>query len=69
MIAIRKVCRLHHDVAQAWLSKLLPPSNDYQEYMESERLIEIGQSFAGKPLLICKDTAEEYWLVFLDDKG
>lgn len=69
MISIKKICRLPCNVAQEWLSELLPPPSDYKEYMESERLIEIGQSFAVKPLLIYKETDEEYWLVFLDDKA
>lgn len=61
MVLIKNICRIHYDVAQEWLSKISPPPSS------DEALIEIGQSFEGKPLYIYKDTYEEYyWLAFLE---
>ena len=64
MVLIKKICRIHCDVAQEWLSKISPPPSSDDDLDDA---IEIGQSFEGKPLFIYKDTYEEYyWLAFLE---
>jgi hypothetical protein len=66
MILIKNVCRLPHNVAQEWLSNLLPlPGNE--GCFELEEPIEVEQSFEGKPLFIYYDARDKaYWLAFMD---